>query len=60
MWKMEKTELHLFIFDYRHHKQQHPDLTENSLTRFYLELGKTLLELRLGPSVPEPQPDQHR
>ena len=57
---MEKTELHLSIFDYRHQSSRHPDLAENSLTRFYMALGKTLSELRLEPTVPEPQPDQHR
>jgi hypothetical protein len=60
IWNMEKTELHLSIFEYRHRTPQHPDLTENSLTRFYMALGKTLSELRLEPTVAEPQRDQHR
>jgi hypothetical protein len=60
IWNMEKTELHLSIFDYCHREIRHPDLTGNSLTRFYMALGKTLSELRLEPTLAEPQRDQHR
>ena len=57
---MSDIHTYLSIFDYRHREIRHPDLTGNSLTRFYMALGKTLSELRLEPTVPEPQPDQHR
>src|SRR4029077_20860753 len=50
-------QLHMSLFECRH-RPPPPGLTKNSLTRFYLELGKTLSELRLAPSVPTP-PSKH-